>query len=65
MKSRPPHRLLSRKNQQWLKIVKIQILANDLVRRLKNTSEELEKELKTAIVDGYTQKLLDKLEGLY
>ena len=38
---------------------KIQILANDLVRRLKNTSEELGREQKIAIVDGYTQKLLD------
>ena len=36
---------------------KIQILSNDLIRRLKNSSEELGEGAKVEIVDNYTQKL--------
>ena len=38
---------------------KIQVLSNDLVRRLKNNSEELGMGAKVKIVDDYTQKLLN------
>ena len=38
---------------------KIQVLSNDLVRRLKNNSEELGGGAKIEIVDNYTQKLLN------
>ena len=38
---------------------KIQVLSNDLVRRLKNNSEELGMGAKIEIVDRYTQKLLN------
>ena len=38
---------------------KIQILSNDLIRRLKNNSEELGEGAKVEIVDNYTQKLLN------
>ena len=38
---------------------KIQVLSNDLVRRLKNNSEELGWGAKVEIVDEYTQKLLN------
>ena len=38
---------------------KIQILSNDLVRRLRNSSEELGKGAKVEIVDNYAQKLVN------
>ena len=38
---------------------KIQVLSNDLIRRLKNSSEELGGGAKLEIVDNYTQKLLN------
>ena len=38
---------------------KIQVLSNDLIRRLKNNSEELGKGAKIEIVGNYTQKLLN------
>ena len=38
---------------------KIQILSNDLIRRLLNNSEELEKGARTKVVDDYTQKLMN------
>ena len=39
--------------------VKIKIVANDLVRRLGNSMEELGGEESTRVVDGYAQKLLN------
>ena len=42
---------------------KIQILSNDLVRRLKNSSEELGNGAKVEIVDNYTQKLTVRGRG--
>ena len=38
---------------------KIQILANDLVRRLLNTKRQLAWQFKTAVIDDYGQKLLN------
>ena len=38
---------------------KIQVVSNDLVRRLLNSSEELGSKEKARIVDQYGQKLLD------
>ena len=38
---------------------KIQVLSNELIRRLKNTSLELGEEVKVEILDGYTQKLIN------
>ena len=38
---------------------KIQVLSNDIIRRLKNNSEELGKGAKIEIIDNYTQKLLN------
>ena len=39
---------------------KIQVLSNDIIRRLKNNSEELGKGAKIEIIDNYTQKLLNR-----
>ena len=38
---------------------KIQILSNDLIRRLMNNSEELGRGARTKVVDDYTQKLMN------
>ena len=42
---------------------KIQILANDLVRRLLNTKRQLAWQFKTAVIDDYGQKLLNSGYG--
>ena len=47
------------KNSAMAENSKIQILANDLVRRLKNSSLELGKEQKVEVLDGYSQKLVN------
>ena len=43
---------------------KIQIVSNDLVRRLCNTMEELGEQGAQQVVDGYAQKLLNSGYGL-
>ena len=37
----------------------MQVLSNDLIRRLMNSSEELDKGAKVKIVDDYSQKLVN------
>ena len=48
-----------RKDSAMAENCKIQILAQDLVRRLHNTKEDLPADVKKRIVDGYAQKVLN------
>ena len=51
------------KNTAMVENPKIQILSNDLVRRFRNTSQELGREQYSTIIDGYAQKLINSGYG--